>query len=62
MKKQTKKKDSESDNNVRFSFTFPLRKLRGTKKKKKKNPLLWRSSRKRRKLGILRQHSQTSSF
>ena len=34
MKKQTKKKDSESDNNVRFSFTFPLRKLRGTKKKK----------------------------
>ena len=36
MKKQTKKKDSESDNNVRFSFTFPLRKLRGTKKNKKK--------------------------
>ena len=33
-KANQKKKDSESDNNVRFSFTFPLRKLRGTKKKK----------------------------
>lgn len=31
-KANQKKKDSESDNNVRFSFTFPLRKLRGTKK------------------------------
>lgn len=57
-KANQKKKESESDSNVGFSFTFPLRQLRGTKK----NPLFWRSIRKGRKLGILRQHSQTPSF